>query len=132
VAVSLDAATPQHWDTAAHLAERVVRWLGRARPPAVINVNVPDLPLDELRGLRQAPLAQVGAVQTTFTDKGEGYLHVTFEDADAPEPGSDAALLAEGWAVATPLRSLLEASDVDVRDLLSTSTAQPRTEEALR
>jgi 5'-nucleotidase len=59
----------------------------------------------------------VGAVQTNITDTGKGYLHVTYEPPSDPEPGTDAALLAEGWAVATPLRSLVEDTAVDTTGL---------------
>ena len=117
MAISLDSDRPTHWKTAGHVAERVIRWLSEAGPHVVVNVNVPDLALDELRGLRIAPLAQVGAVQTNITDTGKGYLRVMFEPPSDPEPGTDAALLAEGWAVATPLRFLTEDLDVDTSTL---------------
>ena len=117
MAISLDSDDPRHWETAGHVAERVVAWLLGAGPQVMVNINVPDVTVADLRGLRMAPLATVGAVQTNITDTGKGYLHVTYEPPSDPEPGTDAALLAEGWAVATPLRSLVEDTVVDTTDL---------------
>jgi 5'-nucleotidase len=64
-------------------------------------------------------------VQSNITDTGEGYLRVTFEPPSAPEPGTDAALLADGWAVATPLRAVTEDIDADTTGLLLTRAASP-------
>ena len=115
VAVSLDAGAPQHWDTGRHFAEPVIRWASAQRPPAAINLNVPDLPVDAVKGVREAPLAAVGAVQTTITERGAGYLQMTFDPPeDVPRPESDAALLADGWAVITPLEPLAVAREVDL------------------
>lgn len=117
MAISLDADCPSHWATAGKVATHVIRWLAAADPPVVMNVNVPDVAAEDLRGLRMAPLARVGAVQTNITDTGKGYLHVTFEPSAEPEAGTDAALLAEGWAVATPVRALAEDEHVDTGGL---------------
>lgn len=118
LAVSIDSDTPAHWDTARRVAQDVIEWLLTASAPTIVNLNVPDLPFEDLRGLRLAPLAEAGAIQTKFTDSGKGYLHVTFETPHAHEPGTDAALLAEGWAVVTPLQTLTEDTDVDTSGLL--------------
>ena len=51
---------PHNWDTAARVAERVVSRL-LAHPPAPsahINVNVPNIPLEHLRGLRACRLGR--------------------------------------------------------------------------
>ncbi len=106
IAVSMTAADPVHWDTAADVAARTLGWLlGIAdRRPVVLNVNVPDVPLDRLRGLTAAPLASFGAVQADVTDTGEGFVTLTFTDIDVTtEPGTDAALQEDGWATVTPL-----------------------------
>ncbi len=117
LAVSIDADVPGHWETAGAVAERAITWLCATEHAVVLNVNVPDVPADDLRGLRLAPLASVGAVQTSVTDVGEGYVQLEYEPPRPAEPGTDAALLAEGWAVATPLRTLTEDDSVDVSAL---------------
>ncbi len=52
IAVSLVSGDPQHYDTAAQVAVRLLERLAREPLPAdtILNVNVPDLPWDELHG----------------------------------------------------------------------------------
>ncbi|SRR6266702_118592 len=67
LAISLASAEPAHWDTAATAAARALDWfLRHADNPLAASVNVPDLPADKLRGLRDARLAPFGAVQATI------------------------------------------------------------------
>lgn len=118
LAVSIDSDEPRHWATAGEHACRVIRWLLDASPTAAINLNVPDAPSAQVRGLASAPLARVGAVQTQVTDTGEGYLHVQYEEAGPPRPGTDAALLADGWAVVTALAPVGLDSGTDLGGLV--------------
>jgi 5'-nucleotidase len=48
----------QHWDTAAYVGSIVVGAVLASRPaePVVVNVNVPNLPTDQLRGWRHASI----------------------------------------------------------------------------
>jgi 5'-nucleotidase len=115
LAVSLDAEVPEHWETAAAVAVAVIGWLIDARPPAAINVNVPDLPFMDLAGLRPAPLASIGAVQTNVTDASLGYVEMTYEAVvDEPEPGSDADLLRQGWAVVSAIEAIASVTLTDL------------------
>ncbi|MDQ3943670.1 MAG: 5'/3'-nucleotidase SurE [Actinomycetota bacterium] len=108
------AGTP-HWDTAAEVARRVLPWLLEAPPRTVVNVNVPNVPFDQVRGLRTARLATFGAVQFNVVEKGEGYAKIGLSEMDAElEPGTDAALVADGWATITALRAVCQADDVEV------------------
>jgi 5'-nucleotidase len=106
MAVSLDIgmhpAGRPHWDTAAELAGRLLPLL---TADYVVNLNVPDLPPDQVRGLRQARLAVFGVVQTNIAEVGEGFVRVAVEDVGAQlEPGTDVALLADEYASVTALR----------------------------
>lgn len=49
-----------HWETAAHLAKTVLRVIAEVAPsePVFLNVNVPDRPVSELRGIRTVGLAE--------------------------------------------------------------------------
>lgn len=102
------AAEP-HWDTAARVACRVIPFLARQPAGTVLNLNVPDVDDEALAGLRVAPLAEFGIVQTTMTEHTEGDIRLTVADnSEDPTPGSDAALLAEGYAVVTAIQSVRE------------------------
>jgi 5'-nucleotidase len=80
--------------------------------PLVLNVNVPNVPFPALRGVRQASLARFGAVQTTIAEIGEGFVRLGVADGNAhDEPGSDAALVADGFASVTALRPLCDLHD---------------------
>ena len=111
VAFSLGIGAGLHLDTAAEVARSVLPAAAEAPAPLVLNVNIPNRPLLEVRGVRRAPLASFGAVHTHITEAGEGYIDLTFSEIDPTgEPGSDATLLAEGFVTLTPLRSVCEAN----------------------
>lgn len=106
LAVSLAAASPVHWDTAAQVTTRALDWfIDHASEPYVLNVNVPDIRPDQLRGLRRAQLASFGAVQAKIGERNRGYVAMTFEEIEQePSPETDVALLRHGWASATALQ----------------------------
>jgi 5'-nucleotidase len=84
----------------------------------VLNVNVPNLPTTDLRGVRRASLASFGAVQAAVHEAGEGFLRMTVEQVDAAqERDSDEARVAEGYVAVTPIRPLGEASEVSLDGL---------------
>jgi 5'-nucleotidase len=131
LAVSLDVLTPaagggaalealnstadehRHWSTAADLAVRLIPTLTHTPAGTVLNLNVPDLHPDGIRGLRRAHLARFGQVQISLAEAGEGYVRTAVQVADeALEPGTDLAALAESYAVVTPIRAPGEAADV--------------------
>lgn len=82
----------QHWDSAAHVGSRVVGAVLRSTTdePVVVNVNVPNLPVDELRGWRHAevgllpPRAVVEATMKPIEGR-EDVFAVQFQWGDAIE-----------------------------------------------
>lgn len=111
VAVSLDAdGRPLKWPTAAAVAVEVARWLAARRTAGVLNVNVPNVTLDDLAGVRSATLSRLGSVRTAFTlgdaadeRRHELELHTTDAKADRD---SDAALVRRGFVTITALSGL--------------------------
>jgi 5'-nucleotidase len=99
-----------HWGTAAEFARRTLAVLADSEPGTVLNVNAPNLPVDEVKGFERARLARFGAVQTNVAERGEGYVKLALAEIDAEyEPGTDAALIAAGYATITPLSAVCEA-----------------------
>lgn len=99
------------WDTAAEFARRTIPTLLDSDPGTVFNINAPNVPLGEVKGFEQARLARFGAVQTNVAERGEGYVKLALAELDAEyEPGSDAALIAAGYATITPLQAVCEAA----------------------
>ena len=106
MAVSMTAPSPRHWPTAADVAARTLAWMleQESLPPVVLNVNVPDVPPEQLRGVTSAPLASFGAVQADIGEVGEGFVTLTFSEIDvSTEPHTDAGLQEAGWATVTVL-----------------------------
>jgi 5'-nucleotidase len=129
MAVSLDVLTPaaagegadrtddehRHWASAADLAIRLLPTLTHTPAGTVLNLNVPDLHPDGIRGLRRASLARFGQVQVSIAEAGEGYVRTAVQAAEeALEPGTDLAALADSYAVVTPIRAPGEATDVRI------------------
>jgi 5'-nucleotidase len=124
LAVSLDVGEEMHWDTARSVAREAIGWVLALGEPLVLNVNVPNVPLMELRGVRQGDLARFGAVQTTIAEIGEGFVRLGVADETAPdEPGSDSALVAAGYASVTALRPLCDLHDHGLSDTLDRQLA---------
>lgn len=99
------------WDTAAEYARRTLPVLVESEPGTVLNINAPNSPLAEVKGFERARLARFGAVQTNVSERGEGYVKLTLAEIDAEyEPGTDAALIAGGYATITPLQAVCEAA----------------------
>ncbi len=105
LAISIDSTAPVHLDTAAAVAASAMGWLLQAPAGTVLNVNVPDLPFDQVRGVRETPLARFGTVEATLRSIGDGQadtLHVRVgAGGDACDGGTDAALLAAGFVTVT-------------------------------
>lgn len=105
MAVSSAAHRPRHWETAGLVAAHGLRWLeGRPAGEGVLNVNVPDVPTSALRGVRVATLAPFGVVEARVERSSAEQVQLGYAGLDAgSDPGSDAALLAAGWATVTTL-----------------------------
>jgi 5'-nucleotidase len=111
--VAPSALASPNWATAAEVARRLLPSLLGSAPGTVLNINAPNTPLGEVLGLERARLARFGAVQTNVAERGEGYVKLALAEIDAEyEPGTDAALIAAGYATVTPLQAVCEASTV--------------------
>jgi len=140
---------PVPWETPASLAAAIVPVLAGAEPSTVLNLNVPAVPLAGLRGLQHGALGTVGLIRAvrpehtaepvegTPVDTTSGTIVLTLrgtaegdarqaEQAELVE-GTDAALLADGWASLTPLVGVAEdRSDAGRRALAEALSAYGR------
>lgn len=125
LAVSLDvglAPDELHWETAARVVERLLPVIEGSAPGTVLNVNVPNVPPETRVELREASLAPFGIVQTTMTEPVGADVRLTVRDLpDTPIPGSDAALLAAGFATVTSIVAVQQAAE-------SVFSGEPETE----
>jgi 5'-nucleotidase len=105
----------RNWQTAADLARTLMPALLTARDGTVINLNVPDRQPDGVRGVRRARLARFGQVQMTIAEAAEDYVRMSMKEEEAkPEPGTDLALLLDGWATVTAIHTIMADETVDL------------------
>ncbi len=112
IAVSLcvEAGSPRNFSGAAAIAARLVRRMSE-RPlkgPVVLNVNVPDLPDGELRGLQVTRLGarhrSKPAVQARDPRGRPVYWVGSAGEGEDAGPGTDFHAVANGYASVTPLQ----------------------------
>ncbi len=111
LAVSLctRSGSPRHFATGAAVARAIVAGLaGRPLDPRLIlNINVPDVPLDQLRGLRATRLGFRHRSEPAIPvrdPKGETMYWVGPAGAGADSgEGTDFHAVAAGWVSVTPL-----------------------------
>lgn len=112
LAVSLAEGGDYRWSTAAGLAVTTLGWLAGQPPCTVMNLNAPNVELEDVRGVRGGFLAPFGTVRAAIVDGTSGLQMELVGDADgdgtpgeredAPE-GSDTALVLAGYASLTSL-----------------------------
>jgi len=113
-----------HFESAAALAVALAAHLERAPARTVLNLNVPNLALGDIRGVRRASLATSGLIFAA--EPVDGGPRVRFDlGASQLRDGaeSDEALTQLGWAVVTPLVSVSEDRRPEVDDLVTTAMA---------
>lgn len=105
----------RNWQTAADLAERMLPALLDVPAGTVINLNVPDRRPEDVRGIKRAALARFGQVQMTIAETSDDSVRMSLtEEGQQPEPGTDLALLLDGWATVTAIRTITADDSVEL------------------
>jgi 5'-nucleotidase len=123
MAVSLDVGLrpndPPRWAVAGQAVRDLLPLVTGGDTGFVLNVNVPNRDLGDIRGVRRASLATFGVVQMTMLEQGHGYVKMSLEQQDAAlEPGTDEAWLVDGYVSVTPIRPSCEATDIRLAGLV--------------
>jgi 5'-nucleotidase len=114
-----------YFDSAAALAVALASHMETAPARTVLNLNVPNLPLVEILGVRRAHLATTGLIFSAAVDDNSPNLQLDLrgqqsaETAAAEDDQTDDALTELGWAVVTPLASVTEDERPEVGDLVA-------------
>ena len=117
IAVSLDTPRYADYNPAARIAARVAREvIARGLPPhTLLNVNVPGLPENEIKGVRitrQGLSVYLDELDERVDPRGVPYYWIGGEaPTGEPEEGTDFAALAGGCVSITPLQLDLTAHD---------------------
>lgn len=121
---------PVPWETPVSIATGIVPELAEMPSGTVLNLNVPAVPPDMLKGLRHGTLGTVGLIRAVHAGhtaspesgppldptsrsivlalRGMGVASDRIAERAELQPGSDAALIAEGWATLTALHGVRE------------------------
>jgi 5'-nucleotidase len=114
LAVSIGTGDEIHWDTAAELAVAAIAWLLEAPVKTVLNLNVPNLPRDQVRGVRSARLAPFGTVRTAIAGHRDGRLELELRATEEElSPDTDTALVTAGYAAVTSIVGIRASAEPD-------------------
>ncbi|WP_281388861.1 5'/3'-nucleotidase SurE [Kribbella qitaiheensis] len=120
LAVSIGSEDPQYLEVAAEVAVELLAWLRGQPTGTVLNLNVPDVPKAELRGVRSATLAAVNPSRLKAGVAPTGEPIMILRDPDpAQDPDSDEALLAEGYITVTSITGVQALPDTAAADHLA-------------
>jgi 5'-nucleotidase len=123
IAVSLAGRKCQHYDSAAHIAKNLVLRLQTEAFPSdtVLNVNVPDLPLSEIKGIQVTRLGTRHIAEPTIKTVDPRGRRIYWIGQPGPEqdagPGTDFYAVNAGYVSITPLH--LDLTHYKVLDQLS-------------
>ena len=136
LAVSVQWGDDVHYDTAAAVAIEVLQELMNAPSRTLLNLNVPNLPAHQLRGVRRGRISTAGVVKSAgpmaggepLGDEGElplrlGAATPQLGDVSDEAADEDGALIAAGFASLTPLRGPQEDTDIGLHDTIQAALA---------
>lgn len=110
VAVSLGGSKKPDFASAAAIARKVIAQIIATgpRPGSLFNLNIPSCPANEIKGIafaRQSVVSYDDGFIMRTDPRGAKYFWMTGELQKARvEPGTDTALLAQGYVTITPLQ----------------------------
>ncbi|MBE0369432.1 5'/3'-nucleotidase SurE [Pseudoalteromonas aurantia] len=110
IAVSLCSKYENHYDTAAQITIDIIKQLQSHPLPKdqIININVPDIPLDELKGVKVCRLGKRHKAETMTkqTDPWgrEVFWYGTLGHESDAGLGTDFHAINQGYAAVTPLK----------------------------
>lgn len=123
LAVSTALADPWEWATAAAIAVEVLPLVIDAPPRSALNLNVPALPREQVRGIRWARLAPFGETRAAMVaepaepaepgagggaDRRRLTMELQLSEIDF-EADTDNGVVRDGWASLTTLVGVVEA-----------------------
>ncbi len=117
--------SPLHYESAAALAVALAAHLETAPAGTVVNLNVPNLPLGAILGVRRAHLATTGLIFSAEVAGRESNVQLDLlgprptEHERARDDQTDDTLTALGWAALTPLAIVAEDQRPEVGELVA-------------
>jgi 5'-nucleotidase len=109
IAISLVGENVQHYETAAIIARQLVVQLNENRLPSqtILNVNVPDLPLDKIKGMQVTRLGTRHGAEPVVKERDPRGRVIYWVGPPGPEAdagiGTDFHAINTGYVSITPL-----------------------------
>lgn len=112
VAVSQLTGDPWLPETGAKVGVAALEWARTAPARTVLNVNVPNLPFGEIRGVREARLAPFGTVRAALGETGNGVIEVELRATEERlDDDTDTMIVQAGYVSVTSLVGIRSAGD---------------------
>lgn len=102
ISIKFDGDAPTHFATAAQVAVALIDPLAAMTPGSVLNCNVPNLALADVRGVRRARLSETDIYHSTTVDAGRIRVSVGYRGR-SKRPDDDEALTNAGYISLTAL-----------------------------
>jgi len=122
LAASMSTMRPRRWDTAQEVIAKVLPTVaGLPRDGRILNLNIPDLPLADVRGIRPTALGRYAdgvdeaADQVKMLLGGDAIVNLLSEF----DEGTDGLALSQGWATVSVVQGPMH--DVEGFDVPTTS-----------
>jgi 5'-nucleotidase len=107
IAFSVAPGDRWYWETAVAVAVPVVAWVIARDEPTTLNVNVPAVPPDRIKGVCWAKIDEFGHFSVATTEQGGTVLTLDVRDrSSGTDPDSDTALCLSGHVTLTLLSPL--------------------------
>ncbi len=110
IAVSVYAYHPKHLDVVARIARGAAEYIVKhpLKTGMILNINVPDLPQEEIRGIRRAKLCfqeYLNIYEERIDPRGLKYywLPLGKQPGFAPQEGTDEMLIRQKYVTVTPI-----------------------------
>lgn len=108
IALSIDSFEPKHMETALKAARDCIELLLSQKKPILINVNVPDIPISDVKGIKFTALNHInyGNEYIERLDPRDAkYYWTPFEriSVSRPDADTDERWVKEGYVSVTPL-----------------------------
>jgi 5'-nucleotidase len=126
MALSVGWDDDPHFDTAVEVAIATLPWIAEAPPKTVLNINVPGVPVAELKGVAAARLAPFGTVRSAIVGNGEGRLQVELHQTEVElDADTDTALVAAGFVAVTSLTGIGSVADAEAPTFIQSRLPVP-------
>ncbi|MEV0854466.1 5'/3'-nucleotidase SurE [Nocardia fluminea] len=111
IAVSCGFAPNHRFDTAAAVAVAAVEWLADNPVQALLNLNVPDIDLAQIKGVRTTSLAPRGLMGLSLERSADSVRLLRFDNTERLGVGTDSAAVRDEYVSLSMLRGVTADND---------------------